>query len=60
MDAFRALRRQATKKRDSAIKLAHREYEATLNKIADLEQRFTGDCPQVPRERTIEPVAIRF
>jgi hypothetical protein len=51
MNAFRALRRQAAKKRDAAIKLATREYEATLNKIADLEQRFTGDCPQVPRAK---------
>jgi hypothetical protein len=46
MDPYQELRRQATKKRDVAVKLAHREYEATLRKIEELEERFYSNGPQ--------------
>ena len=46
MNAFTELRQQATKKRDAAIKLANREYEATLRKIEELEQRFYSNGPE--------------
>ena len=55
MNAFKELRKQAAKKREAAIRLAHREYEATLLKIAELERHIAGPGQRVKRHDGANP-----
>jgi hypothetical protein len=61
MDEFMRLRAAARRRRDSEIDKARQDYETSLKRIAELEQRLLGkpDKDQVPMSAAIEQVIPR-